>query len=66
MNVNLQFAGEKKRVKIRDGADVEGMLKQLGISRETVIVSVNGVIVPDQTSLKGNDSVEVLKVVSGG
>ncbi len=66
MNLNLRFAGEKKRVKIAAGADVEGMLKQLGINRETVIVSVNGVIVPDQTPLRDNDSVEVLKVVSGG
>jgi len=45
---------------------VSGLLKELKINRETVLVSVNNEIVPEESALKENDAVEILKVVSGG
>ena len=42
------------------------LLQKLKINPETVIVSKNGEIVTEDETISGNDSVEIMKVISGG
>lgn len=46
--------------------DVTGLLKELKVMREEVVVKVNGKLVPDTKTLSDSDNVEVIKVVFGG
>lgn len=45
---------------------VKGMLKELGIVRNAVIVVVNGEVVTEDYTFKEKDTVKILSVVSGG
>ncbi len=65
MKIKIELAGKAKTTETTSKT-VDALLKELGINSETVIVSVNGEIVPETGRLKENDSVEILKVVSGG
>ncbi|MBI4177051.1 MAG: sulfur carrier protein ThiS [Candidatus Aenigmarchaeota archaeon] len=45
---------------------VAEILRELKINPEIVLVSVNNEIVPENSEIKEDDYVEILKVVSGG
>ena len=53
-----------------DGASVEMLLKQLGVSRERVAVELNGDIVPkadyEKQLLSNGDNIEIVHFVGGG
>ncbi len=51
---------DKKRVIVED------ILQELGINRETVIVRLNGRLVPEEEELRDGDLIEIIRVVSGG
>lgn len=55
---------DKKNIEF-DGT-VDQLLKQLNIRREEVVVKINGKLAPETTTVNGNDSVEIIKVVFGG
>ncbi len=65
MKIRVTWQNSEKAVetKVRTVCD---LLEEMKINPETVIVSVNGEIVPESEELKGRDAVEILKVVSGG
>ena len=42
------------------------LLQKLKINPETVLVSKNGEIVTEDETISGNDSVEIMKIISGG
>ena len=44
----------------------EQLLKQLNVRREEVVIKINGKLTPETTTLTGNESVEIIKVVFGG
>ncbi len=46
--------------------DISGLLKELKVMREEVIIKVNGRLAPETRRLKPTDRVEVIKVVFGG
>lgn len=65
MKIEVAWLGTAKKVETKSRT-IESLLEELGINSETVIVSVNGEIVPESRKLKGKDKLEILKVVSGG
>lgn len=65
MKLKILLPGQAKTAKVA-AATVAELLRKINMNPETVIVSVNGKIVPEQTKLKASDKVEVLRVVSGG
>lgn len=66
--VEIVVNGEPRRV--TDGATVETFLTAHEIDRDTVVVEVNGVILPrdrfDATALSAGDTLEVVHFVGGG
>ncbi len=65
MRVNVTWQDSKKEMETT-ASTVMGILKELKINPEIVLVSVNSEIVPENSAIKENDVVEILKVVSGG
>ncbi|MFH1106175.1 MAG: sulfur carrier protein ThiS [Candidatus Aenigmatarchaeota archaeon] len=65
MRLKILLPGRAKTATV-SAATVAELLQKIGMNPETVIVSVNGNIVPEQTKLKKSDKVDVLRVVSGG
>lgn len=47
-------------------SNVKGMLKELKIFSNTVIVAVNGEVVSEDYEFKEKDKIKILSVVSGG
>ncbi|MEW6035993.1 MAG: MoaD/ThiS family protein [Candidatus Micrarchaeota archaeon] len=62
--MELIFDNRARRVEF-DGT-VSGLLRDLKVMREEVVVKVNGRLVPDTRVLGPSDKVEVIKVVFGG
>ncbi|MFH0890276.1 MAG: sulfur carrier protein ThiS [Candidatus Aenigmatarchaeota archaeon] len=65
MKIEVAWLGKAKKTETKSRT-IENLLKELGINSETVIVSVNGEIVPESQKIRKNDRIEILKVVSGG
>ncbi|MBI2084934.1 MAG: sulfur carrier protein ThiS [Candidatus Aenigmarchaeota archaeon] len=65
MKIKIAWLEEAKEMET-SSKTVLGILKELKINPEIVLVSVNNEIVPDDSPIKENDYVEILKVVSGG
>ncbi len=65
MKIKVTWQNSEKVVETK-AKTVCDVLNEMKIGPETVIVSVNGEIVPDGAKLKERDAVEILKVVSGG
>lgn len=45
---------------------VSGLLKELKVMREEVVIKVNGRLAPETAIVKKTDRVEIIKVVFGG
>ncbi len=65
MRVRVAWQEDPKETETK-ASTVSGLLKELKINPEIVLVSVNNEIVPEESGIKENDLVEILKVVSGG
>ncbi|MBI3412454.1 MAG: sulfur carrier protein ThiS [Candidatus Aenigmarchaeota archaeon] len=65
MKLKVAWMNEGKEIETK-ATTISGILKELKINPEIVLVSVNNEIVPDESEVKENDFVEILKVVSGG
>ncbi len=57
---NRELEVQKLRIRIRD------LLKELGLSREEVVVLRNGRVVLEDEIVQDGDNIEVLRAVSGG
>ncbi|MFC2144023.1 MoaD/ThiS family protein, partial [Candidatus Aenigmatarchaeota archaeon] len=62
----VRFADGTKIVKASGKVTVENVLQKLCINPETVVVLVNGEIVPDFETVSGKDKIEVVDIVSRG
>jgi len=58
--------GREEEIELSEGSSVLDLLAGLGVSRETVIVFVNGRIVPEEKVLREGDEVVVHPIVTGG
>ena len=65
MKVKVSWLDDAKEMETASKT-VAGILRELKINPEIVLVSVNNEIVPEGSEVKENDYVEILKVVSGG
>ncbi len=57
--------GDSKK-KLKFSGSIETLLEKLKLGRESVVVKVNGKLAPENRVLKGNEEVEIIKVVFGG
>lgn len=57
---------KNKEIKIKNKSSVKHLLRHLKINPETVIVTKNGELATEDTSLKNTDMIKVLSVISGG
>ena len=66
--VKVRIIGQRvaRKVRVTSGTRIADLLDQLGQNRETVVVRLNGKIVPEEERLADGDSVEILPVVTGG
>ncbi|MFH1394265.1 MAG: MoaD/ThiS family protein [Candidatus Micrarchaeota archaeon] len=62
--MNLVFDNMKKSMQFK--GTVSELLKELGASREEVVIKVNGRLAPETINVGPEDSVEIIKVVFGG
>ena len=65
MEIIVKHRTEEK-VNVEDGSSIEDLLKKLGINRETVLTSRNGVISLEEEVLEEGDIVEIIPAISGG
>lgn len=56
----------EQELEVEDGTTIEALLARLGINRETVVVSLNGTLCPEEEPLKPGDRLKVIRVVTGG
>ena len=58
------YNGKEQEIEYK--GSISGLLKKLNVRREETIVKVNGKLVADEEQLKGDEKVEIIKVVFGG
>ncbi len=66
MRVEIKGRGEQREVEMDSGATVWDLLKELKISRETVVVFMDGRVVPEEEQLREGAQITILPVVTGG
>ncbi len=66
MRVEIKGRGEQREVEMDSGATVWDLLKELKISRETVVVFMDGRVVPEEEPLREGAQITILPVVTGG
>ena len=66
MIVKIKFLGQIKGVELKEGSTISDALKKAGINPETVIVSRMGEIVPESEKTKEGETIEAIRIVSGG
>ena len=62
--VELIFDDEKKQMEFR--GTLADLLKAMKVSREEVVVKVNGKLVPETREIRDDDKIQIIKVVFGG
>lgn len=66
MEVALKHYGGDKKKTETSSSDISGLLSELSINPETVIIRINNEIVTNDTSFSPGDEIELIPVVSGG
>jgi sulfur carrier protein ThiS len=66
MKIELRRIGSENKTIDTEARDISGLLLELGINPETVIVRQNSGIRTFDSVLKKGDEIEIIPVVSGG
>ena len=66
MKVVVELSTKKKEVIIPKGSTVEGLLLQLSLFPDTVIVLSGGVVIPSSAPLTSGQQLKIIQVSSGG
>lgn len=62
----IQRLDKEAYLEIKDNSKVIDLLKQLKIDHTTVLVSRNNELITEDVTLKNNDNLKILSVISGG
>ncbi|MEM0161057.1 MAG: MoaD/ThiS family protein [Thermoplasmata archaeon] len=66
MTIVELISSPKKTVKIKGERLVSEILKELSLTAETHIVLKNGVPVPEDDKVSDSDTIQIIRVFSGG
>ena len=66
MEIYLEKSNETKVITLEKPKRLDEILKELNISLNSVILTLNGEISLEETEVKDSDKVQILSVVSGG
>jgi len=66
MKVVVELSAKKKEVVLPKGSTVEGLLLQLSLFPDTVIVLSKGVVIPSSAPLTSDQQLKIIQVSSGG
>lgn len=64
--IKIKYFSEITETKVEDGSTVEDVVKKLGFNLETVVVKMNEKIVTEDTKVKTNDELTIIRVITGG
>lgn len=64
--IKVIISGKERKLRIKKNTTVKDLAKQLGITLNNYIVRKNDKIVPDTETLDAKDTIEFIKVISGG
>lgn len=53
-------------IEIQEGETIEGLVKSLNLSRESVVVTLNKKVLPKETVIQEEDKIEIYPIVIGG
>jgi sulfur carrier protein ThiS len=62
----MRITFRDKKWELKGGIAARDAIKKAGLDPESVLVTVNGKLVTDDTILKEDDEVKLVAVVSGG
>ena len=62
----MQMTFRDQKWELKGGITARDAIKKAGLDPESVLVTVNGKLVTDDTILRENDEVKLVAVVSGG
>ncbi len=62
----MQLILDSKEQQMQFEGSITNLLKELNVSREEVVVKINGKLAPETAKVGKADKVEVIKVVFGG
>ena len=63
--VKVFIERQNKKMNVKE-KDIDGLIKNLNINKEEVIIVKNNQLTPRNEKLKDNDEVKFLSVISGG
>lgn len=66
MKVTATYQGKKHVIELKERSTVRQLLETMKINPETVLVGRKKEIIPETTLLADKDSVELIRVISGG
>ena len=64
--VEVREGKKIRKVMVKSRSTVNDILRELGYNREEVVVRLNGKIVAEEEELSRGDSIEVIRIVTGG
>lgn len=66
MEISVTYLGKKQKITLKKSDSVKTILDMLKINPETVLVGKNGEIVPETEPVNKDDTIEIIRVISGG
>lgn len=66
MLVKVKFRGKSENVELGGESNVENLLEKIEINPETVLVKRDKEIITEGENLKDRDSIELIRIISGG
>jgi len=66
MDIQVTHQGKKHTLQVKEGSSVRGVLKEMKVNPETVLVSRDEEIILETEKLNDKDSIELIRVISGG
>lgn len=66
MKIKVKLDNKELKVEVSSGSTINELLEKLSINRESVIVRRNREICTEEEKLKPDDTVEIIRAVTGG